>query len=83
MRLRLETVALVGDVVVAAGRLIVARARRLLDSKAPMFSFADELDFVRFCRGLRQPVLDAEMRRLLDEGEREFGAFESETSRNP
>ena len=80
---RLETVALVGDVVVAAGRLVLTRARRLFDSETPAFSFADELDFVRFCRGLSEPVLDPKMRRLLDEGEREFAAFESETPRNP
>ena len=62
-------VALVGDVAVAAGRFAVAHARRLLDSDAPVFSFGDELDFGRFCRGLSEPVLDPDMRRLLDEGE--------------
>ena len=79
----METVALVGDVVVAAGRVIVARARKLLDSGAPVFSFADELDFARFSRELHQPVLDPDMRRLLDEGEREFDLFLSGTSMNP
>ncbi len=43
----------------ALARHLVARfRRRFVDADAPVFSFADERDFAKFCRDLKRPIED-------------------------
>ena len=41
--------------------------RRFIKPDAPLFSLADEIDFVKFCRDLKKPITDPVMRQLLEE----------------
>ena len=56
------------DFPLALARHLFARfKRRFVDPNAPVFSFADERDFAKFCRELKKPIEDPVMRRLLEE----------------
>ena len=56
------------DLSVALARHLLARfKRRFVNADAPVFSFADEIDFARWCRNLNKPIEDPVMRRLLEE----------------
>ncbi len=41
--------------------------RRFINADAGVFSLADEIDFVKFCRDLKKPITDRVMRPLLEE----------------
>jgi hypothetical protein len=56
------------DFHLALARHLVARfRRRFINADSPVFSFADERDFAKFCRELKKPITDPVMRRLLEE----------------
>jgi len=41
--------------------------RRFIKADAGVFSLCEELDFAQFCRGLKEPIENPEMRRLLEQ----------------
>ncbi len=41
--------------------------RRFINADLGVFSLADEVDFVKFCRDLKKPIEDPVMRRSLEE----------------
>jgi len=41
--------------------------RRFIKADAGVFSLADEVDFLKFCRDLKKPITDPVMQRLLEE----------------
>ena len=54
------------DFHLALARHLLARFRcRFINPDAPVFSFADERDFAKFCRALKSP-LDPEIEALIE-----------------
>ncbi|GAG11135.1 unnamed protein product [marine sediment metagenome] len=64
------------DFHLALARHLVARfRRRFINADSPVFSFADERDFTKFCRALKSP-LDPEIEEWI---EKDLDPFESVT----